>query len=123
MLNDDVRLTGRELLEKSIAFRNKKLIYPKQYNGALLHAGVDAATHLIDCFGSFPRLFFTATQGGSGKSRSTEVSYFYVQNPVQVNSSSGAGLLKMLNDPDILKPTLLVDEVQDYWSPNGNSYH
>jgi hypothetical protein len=120
-MNGEIRLRGRQLLDESIALRTKKLIYPKQYNGALLHAGVDASSHLITRFGSFPRLFFTATQGGSGKSRSTEVSYLFVQNPVAVNSSSGNGLIKMLNDPDILRPTLLVDEAQDYWSPSGNA--
>jgi Protein of unknown function (DUF3631) len=121
IMNIEVRLEGRKIYEDRKAFGLKKIVYPKAYKAEALHAAVDGASHLIEYFGSFPRLFFSATQGTSGKSRATQVSYFFVKNPVIADSSSGNGLLRMLNDADAVLPTLLVDEVQDYFGPNGNA--
>jgi hypothetical protein len=120
MINADIRLEGRKLYEDRKAFGLKKIVYPKTYAAYALHAAVDGTTHLIEHLWSFPRLFFTATQGTSGKSRATQVSYLFVKNPVIVDSSSGNGLVRMLNDKDALLPTLLVDEAQEYFGPHGN---
>jgi hypothetical protein len=112
MINREIRITGRKLYEDRKAFGLAKIVYPTAYNASALHSAVDGATHLVEHLGSFPRLFFTATQGTSGKSRATQVSYLFVRNPVIVDSSSGNGLVRMLNDPNACLPTLLVDEVQ-----------
>jgi hypothetical protein len=120
MINNDIRLEGRKLFEERKEFGLKKIVYPKQYDAAALHASVDGTANLSMHFGSFPRLFFTATQGQSGKSRATELSCLFVQNPAMVNSSSGAGLIRLLNNPNAPLPCLLVDEAHEYFAPTGN---
>jgi Protein of unknown function (DUF3631) len=67
--------------------------------------------------------FRTATQGSSGKTAATQVSYFFVQNPIMA-TESGAGLIRRL-DETIRKgeplPTILYDEVQNVFGPTVNT--
>ena len=90
-MTNDIKVEGRRLFEERLKFGKQYIVYPSEHE-AVAHALMDGHTHLIQHFSSSPRFFFTATQGSSGKTAATQVSYFFVQNPIMA-TESGAGLI------------------------------
>jgi hypothetical protein len=64
-----------------------------------VHAIADIHTHLTDFLSISPRIGFWSAQGACGKSTATEISYFFVQNPMLERNSGGWAL----GDGDKLK--------------------
>ena len=121
MINQKLRLKGRELFEERLKFGKRYVRYPTDHE-AIAHALMDGHTHLIRCSNTSPRFFFTATQGHSGKSTATQVSWFFVQNPILVQAAE-AGLIRKVNEIIQLEqplPTILYDEAQEVYGPKGN---
>lgn len=115
-MNEEIRTQGRKLFEERLEFGKKYIVYPSGHE-ATAHALMDGHTHLIHTTSTSPRFFFTATQGGSGKTAATQLSWFFVQRPV-LATEAGAGLLYKLKDETL--PTILFDEAQDVFGPTGN---
>jgi hypothetical protein len=116
-VNNEIKLEGRKLFEERLEFGKKYIVYPSQHD-AVAHALMDGHTHLIHTTSTSPRFFFSATQGTSGKTAASQLSYFFVQNPYIV-TDSGAGLIKKLR-AEVL-PTIIYDESQEVFGPAGNA--
>jgi hypothetical protein len=123
---EQLKAAGRKLFEERLNFADKYMIYHRHCRDQerRVHAIADVHTHLTDFYSISPRIGFWSAQGGCGKSTATEISYFFVQNPM-LERNSGAGLLREIHrkvnkDQEYL-PTVLFDEVQNVFVPReGN---
>jgi Protein of unknown function (DUF3631) len=123
---ESIKTEGRKLFEQRLQFADRFMIYNRKCRDQQrrVHAIADVHTHLSDFYSISPRIGFWSAQGGCGKSTATEISYFFVQNPM-LERNSGAGLLREIhqkvNRNNEYLPTILFDEVQNVLNPNGGN--
>lgn len=116
----DDNSTGIQLFNDRLEYGRRHIFYP--YGADKIHALWDFHSNLINHFNVSPRLFFYGDTGGVGKSSAMELSSLFVPNH-RYEIESGAGLVREVswfakkNTPI----TLLYDEAQDLWGPNGSS--
>lgn len=121
-----INTEGRNLFEARLRFADRFMIYNRRCRDQQkrVHAIADVHTHLTDFHSISPRIGFWSAQGSCGKSTATEISYFFVQNPM-LERNSGAGLLRevyhKVNVEEEGLPTILFDEVQNVLNPNGGN--
>jgi len=100
---------GADLLDDIDAFLARFVAYPSD-EARYAHVLWILHTHLMQCWGSTPRLAFLSPEAGSGKTRCLELTGLLVPNPVEAVSVSSAYLFRKIGDPAGL-PTILFDEV------------
>lgn len=111
---------GVQVLDDVDAFLGAYVIYPGE---PMRHAHVlwCAHTHLMDCWESTPRIFFSSPEPGSGKTRALEVSEPLVPRPVHAVNVTPAYLFRKISDADGL-PTILYDEIDTVFGPKAKEH-
>lgn len=113
------RVDGSAVLDEVEAFHRRFNVFPLEaaYVAVTLW---DAHAHLLDCFGSTPRLAFLSPEPGSGKSRALEIVETLVPRAMPVVTPSAAALFRSVGVDLGERPTVLFDEVDAVYGPKAS---
>ncbi|GAA1140135.1 hypothetical protein F4556_003399 [Kitasatospora gansuensis] len=109
---------GAELLDAIEAHHRRFNAFPSEhaYVAVVLW---DAHTHLIDCFGTTPRLAFLSPEPQSGKTRALEIIQTLTPRPLVTNDISPSALFRSVSSDSAGRPTILWDEVDAIFGPKA----
>ncbi|MFE7559066.1 DUF3631 domain-containing protein [Kitasatospora sp. NPDC057500] len=79
----------------------------------------DAHAHLVDCFGTTPRIAFLSPEPQSGKTRALEIIQTLTPNPMVTNDISASALFRSISGDPGSRPTILFDEVDTVFGPKA----
>jgi hypothetical protein len=112
---------GSALLDDVRAFLQRFVSYPSP-EACTAHALWIAHSHLIESFESTPRLAFLSPEPSSGKTRALEVTELLVPRAVEAVNVTPAYMFRKVASPNG-KPTMLCDEIDTIFGPNGAQFH
>ncbi|MER5865907.1 DUF3631 domain-containing protein [Kitasatospora sp. NPDC002040] len=109
---------GADLLDAVEAHHRRFNAFPSEhaYVAVVLW---DAHTHLVDCFGTTPRLAFLSPEPQSGKTRSLEIIQTLVPRSLVTTDISPSALFRSISSDAAGRPTILWDEVDAIFGPKA----
>lgn len=108
---------GSAVLNAVEGFLRRFIAYPSEH-AAVAHTLWVAHTHRMDAWESTPRMFFSSTEPGSGKTRGLEVTELLVPRPVHAVNTTPAYLFRKVSD-EAGSPTILYDEIDTLFGPRA----
>jgi putative DNA primase/helicase len=109
---------GPELLRKTESFLKQYVVFTKPQDPFIIALWV-AHTWIFDQLGYSPRLAISSPAKRSGKTTLLSALARVVCNPLMAADVSPAYLVRVIDDPERPKPTLLLDEAADWLVGHG----